>query len=50
MRREGEGERKRGIPFKEVSESPGQGRENQDGIVLKMLRESIVCRSFREIN
>lgn len=24
---------------REVSESPGQGRENQDKIVLKMLRE-----------
>lgn len=35
---------------REVSESPGQGRENQDRIVLKMLRESIVCRSCREIN
>ena len=30
---------------RKVSESPGQGREDQDRIVLKMLRESIVCRS-----
>lgn len=49
--RGGRREEERGeVPFKEVSESPAQGRENQDRIVLKMLRESIVCRSFREIN